>query len=817
MQEFTIRRLHLLSCALLLLLGAGTSASERSERSSDFFEQRIRPVLAETCFRCHGAKKQKGQLRLDSLDALLAGGKRGAAVVPGKPDASLLLRALRHDDLEMPPKKRLADETIADFEAWIAAGAHWPETSSELRSEAATIPQADRDWWAFRPIRQSAPPNVEAEEWAKHPIDRFVLDRMRKSELRPAPRADRATLIRRAYFQLVGVPPTPEETRAFVADERSDAWELLIDRLLADPRYGERQASFWLDLVRYSDSDGWNQDAFRPHIWRYRDYVIESFNADKPYREFVREQIAGDEVPGDDPRTLTAVGFLRLGIYEYNQRDARGLWNDIVSEMTDVVGDAFLGLSMGCARCHDHKFDPIPQTDYYRLRAFFDPVVWRDDLPGATLVEQQAYEEKLAQWKDATKDIRARLDRVLDPYRRRKWKSTVAKFPLDIQACFHKPESERTSWEHQMAYLVSRQFLEEGGGPFKSLSKKDKAQREALEKELAAFDQIKPRPLPALMTASDWPGTVTPTVLPDRADQQAISPGYLAVLSGEGSQDASPASGIKQGTAGRRSDLARWIARDDNPLTMRVIVNRIWQQHFGRGIVATPSNFGRTGDRPTHPELLDWLVTEFVAGAQRWKRLHKLILTSETWRQSSSHPHAREFETKDPGDSLYWRASVRRLSAEQIRDAMLLLSGELGAKVGGPSVDEKQPRRGLYVKRYRNRTETFLHVFDAAAGLKSVDARGTTTTPTQALLLANGDYALARARAFAKRLASEKRTKQERIDGAMTFAWGRRPSEDELASAERFVTSKDGTTIDAERWVDFCHLLLNSNAFLYVD
>ncbi|MCA9437370.1 MAG: DUF1549 domain-containing protein, partial [Candidatus Omnitrophica bacterium] len=309
------------------------------------------------------------------------------------------------------------------------------------------------DWWAIQPLDRPDIPTVQNDRWSRNPIDRFVLQRLTDKGLTPAPEADRVQLVRRLFFDLMGMPPTPREIDDFLNDSSPEAWEHLVDRLLDDPRYGEHWARFWLDLVRYAESDGWNKDSYRPNIWRYRDYVVDSFNGDKPYPQFVREQLAGDEMPGDDPEKIIATGFLRLGIYEYNQRDARNHWNDIMNEMTDVTGDVFLGVSMSCSRCHNHKFDPITQKDYFGLRAFFEPVIWRDDVPGVTEAGHEKWRKQQEKWEDATTSIRAEIDALCQPYYDRKWKETVDKFPLDIQACFNKPVEERTSWEHQMAYL----------------------------------------------------------------------------------------------------------------------------------------------------------------------------------------------------------------------------------------------------------------------------------------------------------------------------------------------------------------------------
>lgn len=788
---------------------AGSSRLSESERlvAERFFEQHIRPVLVTECIQCHGEKKQKGELRLDSYEALLKGGESGPALVPGKPDESLIVEAVRYESFEMPPAHPLKQSEVEAIVQWVASGAIWPQTVAALNAAESRPTDDDRDWWAFRPYSLTSPPDVENESWANNPIDQFVLSRMKEVGVNPAPRADKATLLRRLYFDLLGVPPSPDEMQSFLEDESPSAWESRVEALLEDSRYGEHWARYWLDLVRYSESDGWNKDDYRPLIWRYRDYVIRSFNDDKSYPQFVREQLAGDELDSDDPDRLIATGFLRLGIYEYNQRDARGQWNDIMNEMTDVAGDVFLGLSMACARCHDHKFDPIPQSDYFQLRAFFEPVIWRDDLVAATAQEKLEYEQQLEKWEAATMDVRAKIDSLIEPYYKKKWLSTVDKFPLDIQACFHMPVEERTSWQHQMAYLVSRQFMEEAGGPLKDITKEDKAQHEALKKELAAFDALKPKDLPSVMAAADFGGMISPTRIQDA--RSSVKPAHLSVLGLTGV--ASP-NDIKAGTTGRRTELAAWIGDPQNVLTTRVIVNRIWQYHFGEGIVATPNDFGFQGEEPSHPELLDWMCRQFTAGGSRFKQLHKLILTSETWMQSATHPDAEKNEALDPHEQLLWRSRVRRLRAEQIRDAMLATAGNLNAKVGGPSVKESEPRRALYVKSYRNKYDTFMHGFDVANGLKSVSVRDATTTPTQALLLFNGDYAMQQAKILAQRIAKEFADPEAQIAHAFQLVWNRPATAQEVLDAKAFL----GDEPSEDAFADFCHVLFNSNQFLYL-
>ena len=407
------------------------------------------------------------------------------------------------------------------------------QAENQAREATSGDAAAGSGWWAFQPLDKPEVPVIEGDQWSRNPIDRFVYHKLVARQMRPAPQADKVTLVRRIYFDLIGLPPSPAQIAEYVRDDSLDAWEHLIDHLLADERYGEHAARYWLDVVRYAESDGWNQDAYRPHIWRYRDYIVNSLNEDKPYALFVRQQLAGDEMAGDDPENLTATGFLRLGIYEYNQRDARSHWNDIMNEITDVTGDVFLGMGMACARCHDHKFDPLLQADYFKLRAFFEPVIWRDDLLGATDEQQAAYAKQLAKWHAATSDIRAEIEKLLKPYNDRQRKYTFGKFPRDIQACFDKPVEERRSWEHQMAYLVDRQFYEEGGGPLKNMKKEHREKYEALQKELEKFDFVKPQPLPQLMAATDFSGPISPTVVPEDPDRTPIEPGFpLEAVSG---------------------------------------------------------------------------------------------------------------------------------------------------------------------------------------------------------------------------------------------------------------------------------------------
>lgn len=816
----TFRSISAFVFSASVIVGQIVFAGNVSPDSPAFFEEQIRPILAENCVKCHGESKQKGGLRLDRRETLLLGGEGGTVVLPGQPDESRLIQAVRYQGLEMPPDGPLAEAEVQLLAAWVAAGAVWPEHSGEIRPAQGGVSDADKAWWAFQPVVRQAVPALDGDTWPANPIDCFVRKRQQEAGIAPAPEADKATLVRRLYVDVLGIPPTPEEIDAYLRDEAPDAWARLVDQLLDDPRYGEHWAQFWLDLVRYAESDGWNKDEYRPQMWRYRDYVVNAFNSDKPYTDFVREQLAGDETPEQTPEDITATGYLRLGIYEYNQRNAADHWNAIMNEITDVTGNAFLGLSMSCSRCHDHKFDPIPQTDYFSLRAFFEPIIWKDDVVAATEAEQAEWRQKESAWESASAEVRAKIEALTRPYYESHAAKVADMFPLDIQACYHKPPSERSSWEAQMAYLVTRQTLEEGGGPLSKLSKEDKAAHEALQKELDTFNTLKPPPLPRVMAAADHRGTLSPTVMPDDPQQHPVEPRFLTVLASNPVQ-RQPELAATEHSSGRRTALAAWIGHPENPLTTRVIVNRIWQQHFGEGIVPSASDFGHLGQPPTHPELLDWLTAEFVEHGWRFKHLHRLILNSATWRQSSKHPQAEANQAQDPGEALLWRARVRRLSAEEIRDAMLQASGELDTRLGGPSVDAKTPRRGLYVKRMRNTPEAMLAAFDAADGITSVSQRNTTTTPTQALMLINGEYTLDRAKKFAERvLAKSQPDREAALDRVFRVAWGRAPSDAELTQALDYLGAPldgDPFGMDQEKFVEICHVLLNSNEFMYVD
>lgn len=761
------------------------SRTPATPEQTKFFEMKIRPVLVEKCFRCHGGNKQESGLRLDSRAFTMKGGDSGAAVVPGKPQDSLLVEAVKYESFEMPPSGKLPDEQIAALETWVRMGAPWP--AGGVVHPVSKITEEDRAHWAFQPVTSPPIPKANNEAWCRTEIDRFILQRLEQEGMSPALEADSFALVRRAYFNLIGLPPTPKEIDAYLADDSPDKYERMIDRLLDDPRYGEKWARHWLDLVRYAESDGWRQDAFRPEAYKYRDYVIRSFNEDKPYDQFVMEQIAGDEIDPGNPDVIAATAFLRHGIYEYNQRDVETQWNNILNEITDVTSDVFLGLGMACARCHDHKFDPIPREDYYRLRAFFEPLLWREDQPLADVEARIAYQRQLAAWKEATADIRRQLDEIERPALfQTAGGQGFSKFAPHLQTLMVKRPEERTPYEHQIAMLSARQLTFDPKKIPERLQDERKANSERLKKELAKFDDLKPAPLPARKFAvSDVGAVAPPTRIPGDRSERDIEPGFISVLDAP-APVVSPPAALK--STGRRTALAKWLADPDNPLTTRVIVNRIWQYHFGTGLVATPSDFGRLGELPTHPQLLDWLAHRFVADGWSFKKLHRLIMTSATYRQTTFRRAPEVARKVDPENRLLWRMNSRRLDAEQIRDAMLYVSGGLDLRMGGPSVAASSPRRSIYVKVIRNTRYPLFDLFDMSDGLGSSGERNVTTTPTQALLMINGAFVLARAEAMADRL-TRLNTSEDRqlVTTAFRAAYGREPTGGEIETAITFL------------------------------
>ncbi len=673
--------------------------------------------------------------------------------------------------------------------------------------------QADRTYWFFQPIANVKPPKTPKAPANQNPIDAFVNARLQSKGIAPAPRADRRTLIRRAYFDLIGLPPTPAQIQAFVNDPSPGAFSRLVNRLLKSPRYGERWARHWLDLVRYADSDGYKADVYRPHIYRYRDYVINAFNADKPYDRFIHEQLAGDELFPESREALVATGYLRLWPYEDNQRNVAVQWQYIMDDITGITGEVFMGLGMRCAQCHDHKFDPILQRDYFGLQAFFAAVYPKTDAVLATPKERQAYAKQLAKWSKATQSVRDQIDKIRQSHHKPMLKAYADTFPDYAQTMFSKSPAERSMYERQIVHFADIQIREKSKGYAAKIKGKTRKRWHALHKELAKFDHLKPKPYPTVTTVSDI-GAVAPTIYlggHTGKKETIVEPQFLSILNWKVPQLIF----LKQSpnTTGRRAAFAKWLTDPKNPITARVMANRIWQQHFGVGIVSTSNDFGRQGTKPTHPELLDYLARRFMKDGWSIKKLIRLIMTSQTYQRTSVYDPTTEARRHDPSNKLLWRMRVRRLDAEQIRDAMLAVSKELQHQIGGPAVDFKSTRRSVYLKNRRNDRSGLLHAFDTPDMHNSCARRQTTTTPIQALAMINGYWSNWRARAFVRSLKNQKIVdKCQLVNHAYRTALGRPATDAEIKAGVEFIQTEPKTGL-----VDFCHTLLNANEFIYID
>jgi hypothetical protein len=712
----------------------------------------------------------------------------------------------------------------------------------------ATAPTAEVPWSYRTPLRPAVP-RVKRSARVRNPIDAFIAARLEAKGLSPAPEADRLTLIRRVTFDLTGLPPTPEEVEAFLKDTSPEAYEKVVDRLLASPRHGERWALYWLDLVRFAESDGFKADDPRPTAWRYRDYVIRSLNADKPYDRFVREQLAGDELYPGDPDALVATAFNRHYPDEYNARNLEQRRQEILNDMTDTAGQVFLGLTVGCARCHNHKFDPIPQKDYYRLQAFFSGFRAPDDLVLDRPEAVADHQARLRVWEEKTAELRKQMAALEEPYRRDLSERDKSKFARELQVAYDTPPEKRTPLQQQIADMLAKQVTVNRAQMTRAMKPAVRKEWQELDKKLSAFDALRPRPLARTMGLTDVGPVAPPTYLLRRGNWRnrgaEVQPGFLSVLDAATPAIPPPPPGAK--STGRRAVLARWLTRADHPLTARVLVNRLWQHHFGRGLVGTPSDFGKQGEPPTHPELLDWLAREFVERGWSLKAMHRLMVTSATYRQSSRHdPKAAQ---ADPDNRLLWHMGRRRLEGEALRDAMLAVSGQLNLKMGGPSVFPELPaelgvprggwpvspdvrersRRSVYVFVKRNLRYPLFGAFDAPDANESCARRHVSTNAPQALMLLNGKLTQEIARAFAGRVLREAGNRPARVvERAYRLALGRAPDAGEAALAAEFLDRQAALLRQAPlplgadpafagAVTDLCHTLLNVNEFAYVD
>ncbi|MFO0910928.1 MAG: DUF1549 and DUF1553 domain-containing protein [Isosphaeraceae bacterium] len=697
---------------------------------------------------------------------------------------------------------------------------------------ARPITEEERSHWAFVPPRRVPPPPVKDASWPRNPIDRFILASLEEAGLRPAPEADRATLIRRLTFDLTGLPPTPEAVDQFVADSAPDAYERLVDRLLADPRHGERWAQHWLDLARYADTDGFEFDQTRPNAWRYRDWVVSAFNDDLPYDQFVRLQLAGDELAGNDPSGLVATGFNRCypDMVDLNDQGLRR--QNALNDITETTGLVFLGLTLGCARCHDHKFDPIRIADFYALQAFFTPAQFRDDLAVASEADRREHARAREQWSRRLADAESALIAFEAPYRAAVTPGWPAGIDDETAAALTRSTSDRTPRDVGrvfQAWSKDRRFRPVWWPIV--LDPMSRVVRASLLARVESTTRAEPSRLPEARVLVETSPEAAPTHVLMRGDfatrGPVVEPAVPQVLAGSTVEIRPTAR-----TTGRRTALARWLTRASHPLTARVIVNRLWQSHFGRGIVATPSDVGTMGADPTHPELLDWLALELPAQGWSLKQMHRLILTSSTYRMAST-PGPAALRT-DPENLLLSHQRRVRLDGESIRDTLLAVSGGLSLTHGGPPVfpelpeelrklsskgavwpvsttQEERSRRSLYVFIRRNLRYPFFEAFDRPDTNASCPRRSTTTIAPQALTLLNSQLAHDAARALAHRAMREGGASQAgRIDRAFRLGYGRRPRADELQAASEFLARDPA-------FEHLCLALLNANEFVYID
>jgi mono/diheme cytochrome c family protein len=856
------------------------------------FEKDVRPILKAHCFQCHGEEpKPKGKLDARTVKLMLAGGRSGPAVVPGKPADSPLWEKVQADEMPEGPKKLSAAQK-ATLRAWIEQGAKTARPEPDDPA-LARFTEEELKHWAFQPVRRPAVPEVrDPKSTIRNPIDAFLLAKLEEKGLGFAPEADKRTLLRRATLDLTGLPPTPAEVELFLADTAPDAYDRLVDRLLASPHYGERWGRHWLDVAGYADSEGYTDaDPVRDDAWRYRDYVIRAFNADVPWDRFLTEQLAGDELVKPPHRDLTpaqidlltATGFLRMVPDGTGGKtdDPDGAKNAVVAETVKVVSGGLLGLTVGCAECHDHRYDPVPQRDYYRLRAVFEPALdwkdWRDPQRRQVSLMSDADRERAAKIEAEAKKIEAGLTAKLVAFRDWVFAKEVEQLPDAVREAgrtaglaFQKDPKAVTAEQKKLLtdYPVLRVtpnpgilnlFLEKYPGKAKELA--DAVAENA--KAAVAVRAKKPKQ-ETIRALTEVPGKVPQTFVFARGNRtapgEAVPPGDLSVLPG-GSADF-PLDDPAVPTTGRRLALARRLTGGKHPLTARVLVNRFWMHHFGRGLVGTPGDFGTQGEKPTHPELLDWLAAEFVGNGWKLKAFHKLVMTSAAYRQGSArHPAG---DAADADGRLLWRYPVRRLEAEAVRDAVLAVSGALNRQAFGPPVpvtadansqvvvgtgaaaaaDRPEGRRSVYVLHRRSAPAYLLKVFDAPNPDPNCEARNSSTVAPQALALMNSRFVLDQSRAFAERVRKEAGpAARDQAAHAWRLAYAAEPTAadlrdltDYLAAQTKLLAARPvvppppppkGPKRDADplppadpetlALASLCQVLLESNRFLYVD
>jgi mono/diheme cytochrome c family protein len=866
---------------MVLILEPATNGADGSGPPRMTYEQHVRPILKAHCFQCHGEEeKPKANLDLRLARLLILGGESGPAIEPGRHEESLLWERIDGDEMPPGPKKLSAREKTI-IAAWIDQGAPTarPGPATLEPTARSELTEEERTFWSFQPIRRPELPRVSAPMLVRTPIDAFLLERLEAQGLSFAPEADRLTLIRRVTFDLTGLPPSPAEVDAFVNDRAPDAYERLIERLLASLRYGERWARHWLDVAGYADSDGYTpRDAERKFTWKYRDYIVRAINVDRPWDELLREQLAGDEMVASpyanlapaDVEKLVATGFLRMapdGTSD-SSADQDLARNDVVAETIKIVSTSLLGLTVGCAQCHAHRYDPISHEDYYRFRALFEPALdwkhWRT--PPARLVSLWTEDDRrrAAAADGAVKQIAQERTRAIEELVQTVLERELAAAPEEQREALRKaretPRNERTPEQVQLLKDYPRINVTAGNVSLYD-AKAHRALLASFDKRTAAAQAGRPAE-DYVHALTEVAGVLPTTFLFARGDhqqpRQPVEPGELGVIAQAVGSAAIPADDPQIPTSGRRLAYARHLTSGRHPLVARVLVNRFWLNHFGRGLVATPGDFGALGERPSHPELLDWLADEFMRGGWTLKRLQRLIVTSTAYRQSSRRSPAHE--ASDPENRLLGRMPVRRLEAEAVRDAILAASGRLNGRMFGPpvpvapdeagqvivgvdnrdsagrpvgkraSIGAEEFRRSLYIQVRRSLPLGLLETFDAPLMQPNCERRTTSTVAPQSLLLMNNEFVVAQSEALAARVVNETDPSGGGLAGQVRRAWrlalAATPDDAQVGAAVSFIDhQRDGFAggsgsnpdRDQKALASFCQALFCSNAFLYVD
>ena len=950
-------------CALTFL-NSGHADSLGDAEKVEFFNSQVKPILQQNCFQCHsGGGAVEGGLELTSREKILEGGNYGPAASLENPADSFLLEMVGYgqETAQMPPDGKLADADLEILAKWINLGLPYPVQDTDVQLKSKTT----SDYWAYRPLKRPQVPSVQASDWINNPIDAFILAKLEAHGLTPVPPASKLTLIRRVYYDLTGLPPSPEAVEAFLNNTSPDAYEKLIDKLLKSPRYGEKWGRHWLDLVRYAETNGYENDSDKPYVWRYRDYVINAFNEDKPYHQFIKEQLAGDELDAVTRETVIATGYHKLGVWDTGPADRKLARYDYLDDIVSTTGQVMLGMTVGCARCHDHKIDPITTRDYYSFLAFFHDITPNNHGPLADIgtPEQQAVRDKLlAEKRLAEQEAQDKLfeiqetikielaehisetivpDLPTSPMRDltyRFYRDTFEQFPADFNLLeptaegrlfsnlfslapasrkrdiglvfegtlqvpedatytFHinlqgacrlilngykvaeligdrevevaltsgevpirleyfnkdidKPQLA-VSWSHTNiekhplsttatvnfdALLKTHAELIEKNESLKTLVDQQmalKKQRDERRRQRVPYDH-------QALAVSER--DQTPTHILRRGNPhlvgREVKPAFPAVLNSPAVDLPLVQEGAK--SSGKRRVFAEWVASGENPLTARVMVNRIWQYHFGRGIVRSANDFGQLGTPPTHPELLDWLASEFIASGWRLKAMHKLIMTSNAYQMSAqSNPKCVQ---QDANNALFWRFDMRRLTAEEIRDTVLWITGKLNLKMGGPSVFPELPeevlatssrprgvwgesppdeanRRSVYVKVKRSLLVPILNQYDQADTDSSCPVRFSTTVPTQSLTMLNGKFINDQAVAFANRMRWEGGVSvEDRVRFGLRLVLCREPESSEVQQALTFMQElQQHEGVSSEVALNrFALLALNLNEFIFLD